>query len=135
MVVVVVDNVVDVADGGCVGIVSGDVARLVGSLGGEGVRGVGWGPLLVCMAVSQVLGCSIDVPTLLSAVCVTALAVVVEAVWVLVSVVTRVVGSVCSRFVSHTSRSAVLPRSSPSFTPFLYPASNCASLSCCSSSI
>jgi hypothetical protein len=40
-VVVVIVNDVGCADGGCADVVSGDVAGLVGSLGGEGVRGTG----------------------------------------------------------------------------------------------
>jgi hypothetical protein len=78
----VVDGNVDVADGGCAGVVNGNVAD---SGGNDGLVGV---------------------------------------VWVLASTrtaVSRIVGSVCSRLVSHISRSAVLPRSSPSFSPF----SNC----------
>jgi hypothetical protein len=132
-VVVVVVNSVGSFDGACAGIVSSDVAAL-------GVRGrlvtgaVGaGGSSSVCMALSQVLGCSIDVPTsfsrrggpLLSAVCITTSTVEVGMVWVLVSIVTLVSGSVCvpsstsslSRFVSHFSCSAILPLSSPSFSP------------------
>jgi hypothetical protein len=44
----------------------------------------------------------------------------VGVVWVLASTqtaVSQVVGSVCSRFVSHISRSSVLPFSSPSLSP------------------
>ena len=50
VVVVVVDDVVDV-DGGCAGVVSGDVAGLWGARGGGAGR---CGPLLACTAVSQV---------------------------------------------------------------------------------
>jgi hypothetical protein len=114
-VVVVVVNDVGCADGGCAGVVSSDVAA---GCGDDGL-----------VAVSS-----------LGAVCITALAVGVEVVCVLESVVARVVGSVCTRssirafcgcvggatqlswscFVSQTFRSAALPLSSPSFIPFLY---------------
>ena len=64
-------------------ISSSDMVCLVGSLGGEGVKGVGLELSLVCMAVSQVMGCSIDVPMSfsrcgslsLSTVCITVLTV------------------------------------------------------------
>ena len=125
VVVAVVDNVGNV-DGGCAGVVSNDVADIAGV---DRLVGVS----LACMPVSQVLGSSVDVPasfsrrggSSLGAVCITASTVVVGVVWVLESVVSRVVGSGCasslSLFVSHFSRSATLPRSSPSFSPFSYP--------------
>jgi hypothetical protein len=131
--VVVVGGVVDV-DGGCAGIDSGDVAGLVGSLGGEGVGGVGSGPSLVCTAVSQVLPSSIDVPTSfsrrggssLSAVCVMVLTVVVGVVWVVESAVLLVVVWVLesTRVAVSASLSisvSVLPTSRPSSNPSSYP--------------
>jgi hypothetical protein len=126
----VVDDDIVVVDGSCAAVASGDVAHVGGV---DGLVGVSLG----------------------GAVCVTALAVVVDIVCALESVVTLAVGSVCISasiptfwnrvprsshlsgpcFVSQLSRSAVLPLSSPSFTPFLYPASNCASLPPCSRSM
>ena len=120
------DGVVDGADGGCVGVVSSDVAA---SCGNDGLVGVS----LACTPVSQVLEVSVDVPasfsrrggSSLGAVCITASTVVAGVVWVLVSVVTLISGSVCilplTRFVCPSSRSAVLPFSSPSLSPFSYP--------------
>jgi hypothetical protein len=65
-VVVMVDDSVGVVDGSddvADGVVArGDVAGLLGSLGGEGFRRVDWGLSSVCTAVSQVLQSSIDVP-------------------------------------------------------------------------
>jgi hypothetical protein len=55
----VVDGSDDVADGVAA---RGNVAGLLGSLGGEGFRRVDWGLLSVCTAVSQVLQSLIDVP-------------------------------------------------------------------------
>jgi hypothetical protein len=86
--VVIVDGSVDVADGGCDGIVSSDVAR---NGGVDRLVGVS----LACMPVSQVLGSSVDIPASLSrrggsslgTVCITALVVLVRVVCVLVSVV------------------------------------------------
>jgi hypothetical protein len=103
-----VDGGVDVADGGCRVVARGDMASLVGSLGGNGVRGVGWGLSLVCTAVSQVLTCFVDIPTSFSrrgslslgVICVTASVVVV---WVLPSLQFVVSGSV---WVSTSQRTA-----------------------------
>jgi hypothetical protein len=86
-IVVVVNDV----DGGCTGVVSGDVAGLVGSLGGAGFSRMSWGLPLVCMAVSQVLQSSTDVPTSFSrrggsSSCIVCMAVLTE-VWVAVSMV------------------------------------------------
>jgi hypothetical protein len=83
---VAVVDVVDNVDGGCAGVVSGDVAGLWDARGGGAGR---CGLLLACTAVSQVQGGSVDVPASLSgrggsssdAVCITALTVVVEVVW------------------------------------------------------
>ena len=148
VVVAVVDNVgkvdgsVDVADGGCVAVVGGDVA-VVMELGGLISGAVGARvSLQACEAALQVLGGSVDVPvsfsrrgrSSLGAVCITASTAVNVVVWVLESVVMRVVGSVCmpssilifAFFISHALRSAVLPRSTPSFIPFSYPSSNSA---------
>jgi hypothetical protein len=91
--------------------------------------------LLVCTAILQVLGASVDIPTSFSrcgvssvgTVWIMALAVQVGMVWVLESIVMLVVGFVCtpsSTWASSffiPSRSAVLPRSSPSVSPFSYP--------------
>jgi hypothetical protein len=122
-----VDGSVDVADGSCDGIVNSDVAR---NGGVDRLVGVS----LACMPVSQVLGSSVDIPasfsrrggSSLGTVCILASTMQVGVVCELVFVVTRVVGSVCmlsstltlSCFVSHFSRSTVLPCSSPSFSPF-----------------
>jgi hypothetical protein len=120
----VVDGGVDVADGGCAGVVGSD---MVGDGDGREVETVQQG------VGSDGLGDSVDVPAFFSrrgssswgAVCVTASVVEMGVVWVRAFVVTLVVGTVCtpslSRFVSHFSRSAVLPRSSPSFSPLSYP--------------
>jgi hypothetical protein len=120
---VAVDDVVGVVDGGCASVAAGDMAVVTGLI--SGVLGAGVS-LQACEAASQVLGGSVDVPasfsrrghSSLDAVCVTASAIVVIVVWVLELVVTLAV-SLC--FVSQVSRSAVLPRSSPSFSPFSYP--------------
>jgi hypothetical protein len=110
--VVAVVVIVAVVDGGCASVVSGDVAHSGGDDGLEGVSS--WGA--VCIKASAVE----------------------EVVWVLEFVVTHVGGSVCmpllNSALSRFSRSAALPRSSPSFTPLSYPAfspstlpiSNCA---------
>jgi hypothetical protein len=99
VVVVVVDNIVNV-DGGCAGVVSGDVAGLWDARGGGAGR---CGLLLACTAVLQVQGGSVDVPASLSgrggssldAVCMTALTmaveVICEAVWAVAGVVWVVV--------------------------------------------
>jgi hypothetical protein len=142
--VVAVVNVVGVVDGTDGAVARDDVA---GDGGDDGLVGVS----LACVPVSQVLGSSVDVPALFRrrsfssscTVCVTALIVLVGVVCVLESIVSRIVGSVCASsstrmhvcvsmhfpwpwFVSHTSRSAVFPFSSPSFIPFSYPSFNSA---------
>ena len=62
MVVVVVDNIVGVIDGGCAGVVSGGVAALEGK-GGLVTRAmVAGGSPQACEAMSQVLGSSVDIP-------------------------------------------------------------------------
>jgi hypothetical protein len=141
-VVVVAVNNVDSADGNCASIVSDDVAHS----GGDGdLAGISsWA--VVCVTESAV---EVEVVWELES------TVQLSIVWVLVSVVTLAVGSVCISasiptfwnrvprsshlyglcFVSQLSRSAILPLSSPSFTPFRYPAWNCASLPPCRSSM
>jgi hypothetical protein len=135
-VVVVVDNSVDAVDGG---------VDVVGSGGDGDLAGISlWA--VVCVTESAV---EVEMVWELES------TVQLSIVWVLVSIVMLAVGSVCISasiptfwnrvprsshlsgpcFVSQLSRLAVLPLSSPSFTPFLYPASNCASLPPCSSSM
>ena len=129
-VVVTVVNDIDVGDGGRVGVVHGDMAVVAGMV-------------TMWMGVFRDRSRdSVDVlaffrshdGSLLGSVCVTVSAVEVGAVWVLESIVTLVADSICmlslisslSCFISHFSRSAVLPRSSPSLSPFSYPSFNSA---------
>jgi hypothetical protein len=58
--VVAVVVVVAVVDGGCASVAAGDMAVVTGLI--SGVLGAGVS-LQACEAASQVLGCSIDVPT------------------------------------------------------------------------
>jgi hypothetical protein len=112
MVVVVVDD----TDGGCAAVINGDVADGSGGDGWVGVSSRG----VVCVRESTVE---------------------VEVVWVPSSIVTLAVDSVCTSasiptfwscvccsshlsgpcLISQLSRSAALPRSSPSFSPFSCP--------------
>ena len=114
--VVVVDNDIGVVDGGCAAVVSGDVAHRGGDGGLWAVSSRG----AICTKVS---------------------AVEVGVVWVPASIVTLAVDSVCTSasiptfwscvcrsshlsgpcLISQLSRSAALPRSSPSFSPFSCP--------------
>jgi hypothetical protein len=116
----------DMAVTGCVGIVGCDVG---GSGDGRGIGMVG------LEVVWDRLGVSVDVSVSLSgcsgmswdAVCVMVSMVTAAIVWLLESVVTLVVSSVCMPLLTSTflhfvpSCLAVLPCSTPSFSPFSYP--------------
>ena len=81
----IIDGGVDVADGGCAGVINSDMAHNGGVNRLVGVS-------LACMPVSQMLRVSVDIPALFSTCSGLSL---VRVVCVLESVVSRVVGSVC----------------------------------------
>jgi hypothetical protein len=144
VVVVVVKNV-GCADGGCVGVVSGDVAALAemglvtGAVGAEGSP-------QACEAVLQVLGSSVDVPASFSrrggtsvAVCIAASKVgvviiweatsaVMGATWVAASVVSRVRGVDTSREAQRPSPWFDTQFSFSSRWPCFFPSSSTSSI-------